>query len=153
MREQGSPIMLKRSLRLVAVVVVFLQAGLALGQEKKPDPPEQEACARACAACALECEACYRHCLAMVAAGDKKHAAAMRVCQDCAAVCALTGRVVARRGPSWPLMCEVCAKLCKACNEQCGKFDHEQMKKCARACTSCEKACRDHLATIKKKVS
>jgi hypothetical protein len=143
------------SLRLLLVAalagLVFVPGAGIRGQEKKHDHKTQEPCAKACSDCALECAACNRHCFDLATGGDKKHALVARLCQDCADVCALTGKVVGRRGPVWPAMCEACARVCKACAEQCGKFpDHEQMKKCAKACSDCEKACRVHLATRKK---
>ena len=112
---------------------------------------EQEDCLKTAASCALQCEICQRHCGNLVAAGETKHANSMRLCQDCAEFCSLTARLVARRGPTWQLTTDTCAKVCDACAKRCLEFDDDHMKRCAKSCQACAKSCRALMATAKKK--
>ena len=112
---------------------------------------EQEDCLKTAASCALQCEICQRHCGNLVAAGEAKHANTMRLCQDCAEFCSLTARLVARRGPTWQLTTDTCAKICDACGKRCLEFDDDHMKRCAKSCQACAKSCRAMMATAKKK--
>ena len=59
-------------------------------------------------------------------------------------------RVAARRGPTWQLTVDTCARICDACAKRCLEFDDEHMKKCAKSCQSCAKSCRAMLAAAKK---
>ena len=112
---------------------------------------EQEDCVKSAASCALQCEMCQRHCMNLVTAGDPKHANTMRLCQDCAEFCSLSARLVARRGPTWQLTADTCAKICDACAKRCLEFDDDHMKRCGKSCQGCAKSCRVLLATAKKK--
>jgi hypothetical protein len=107
-------------------------------------------CARACGECALECATGSRQCFDKVEAGEKAFGNPARLCQDCADVCALTSKMLARRGPTWQVMCGSCAEVCASCAAQCSKFpDHEQMRKCTRACQQCARTCRGLLAAAR----
>ena len=112
---------------------------------------EQEDCVKTAASCALQCEICQRHCSNLLAAGETKHANTMRLCQDCAEFCSLSARMVARRGPTWQLAIDTCAKVCDACAKRCMEFSDDHMKRCGKSCQDCAKSCRSLLATAKKK--
>ena len=122
--------------------------------QEKPAPykltAEQEDCVKTAASCALQCEMCQRHCMNLLTAGETKHANTARLCQDCGEFCALAARVAARRGPTWQLTVDTCARICDACAKRCLEFDDEHMKKCAKSCQGCAKACRAMLAAAKK---
>src|SRR5687768_4665714 len=108
-----------RAALLALAIAAVVTGPEAQAQKPEAKATEQEACARACAACVLECEACYQHCVALVAGGERAHSATMRLCRDCSDICALTARIVARRGPTWQLMCDTCIKTCDACGKRC----------------------------------
>jgi hypothetical protein len=103
-----------------------------------------EECAKACGICAGECEHCMTHCLKQVATGKKDHIETLRLCADCAEVCASTGRIAARRGPFILIVSEPCARACARCAVACEKFSDDMvMARCAKACRDCERACRE----------
>lgn len=79
----------------------------------------------------------------------------IRLCLDCADVCAATVAVTSRQteydaNVTKPLL-EACAASCKSCGDECER--HAQMHKhcrvCAEACRRCERACRELVAAMK----
>ncbi len=62
--------------------------------------------------------------------------------RDCADVCALTARVLARRGPAWRALCDACARI-GAENKDCD---------CCVSCVKSCRACRDARAAANKKL-
>jgi hypothetical protein len=122
------------------------------GRAEDKKPIDREACSRVCSGCALDCEACNAECAKRVANGEKKMYNSQRMSRDCADVCALTARVLARRGPTWRVMCDACARSCEACAKICSdNKDCECCTTCVKTCRACAKACRDLLAADKKK--
>ncbi|HEX8859249.1 MAG TPA: four-helix bundle copper-binding protein [Actinomycetes bacterium] len=78
----------------------------------------------------------------------------IRLCMDCADVCAATVRVASRQteydaNVTRPLL-EACAATCKSCGDECELHAqmHEHCRMCAEACRRCERACRDLLAAM-----
>jgi uncharacterized membrane protein len=78
----------------------------------------------------------------------------VRLCMDCADVCAATVRVISRQtdydaNVTRPLL-EACAATCRSCGDECERHAqmHEHCRMCAEACRRCERACRDLLATV-----
>ena len=95
-------------------------------------------------ACVAACENCASASLT----GPADHLAMMAHCimldRDCADICALTARYVARGSEHTQHLLAVCAEICKACGDECEKhaahMDH--CRACAEACRRCEEACR-----------
>jgi uncharacterized membrane protein len=95
--------------------------------------------------CAAVCTACADACL------QEEDAASMRACirqnLDCADICAVVGRLIARPGRQDPdtlrAQLDACAAACRACAEECqqhaGKMEHCAV--CAEACRECAAAC------------
>jgi len=83
--------------------------------------------------CIVACEKCITHC---IKAGNQE---CVRLCLDCADVCALCVRLEARNSEFARDMFALCTKVCEACAEECGKHaqNHETCKDCAVACTQC----------------
>ena len=80
----------------------------------------------------------------LVADGKKEHLLTMRTCQDCADLCSVTARLLARQGPLSDTSVLACAQACKRCGDECAKHTHDPlMKQCAEECRKCEKACRE----------
>jgi hypothetical protein len=103
-----------------------------------------DVCAKACADCMLQCDSCQHHCAHLVAEGKKDHFNTLRLCGDCAAVCAAAARITSGHGPLSTTICDSCAKACDTCGAACEKFpSDEHMTSCAKACRACAKACRD----------
>jgi hypothetical protein len=76
----------------------------------------------------------------------------IRLCQDCADICAATSNVISRQtdydsGVTRPLL-EACVLICKSCGDECEQHAqrHDHCRVCLEACRRCELACRDLLA-------
>jgi hypothetical protein len=109
-----------------------------------PGMPIFMTCSKSCDDCARICDTCTAHCAKMMAdSGQKEHLAALRLCQDCSAICTATARVVGKDGPMADLMYTACAEACKRCGDVCEKSTDSMMKQCAIECRRCEKICRD----------
>ena len=79
----------------------------------------------------------------------------IRLCWDCADVCAATLGVVTRQTArdatvTRPLL-ESCAAVCKSCGDECERHaeHHEHCRICAQACRRCEQAGLDFLRTLR----
>jgi uncharacterized protein DUF326 len=73
----------------------------------------------------------------------------IRLCLNCADVCAATGGVISRpveydAEVARPLL-QACVAICKSCGDECERHArmHEHCRICAEACRRCERACRE----------
>ena len=79
----------------------------------------------------------------------------IRLCLDCADVCAATVNVASRQTAFDPNvikpLLEACAVTCKICGDECERHAqiHEHCRVCLEACRRCEQACRELLAAMK----
>jgi hypothetical protein len=78
----------------------------------------------------------------------------IRLCLDCADVCAATVRVTSRQtetdaAVTRPLL-EACAAACRSSGDECEHHArvHPHCGVCAEACRRCEQACRELLAAM-----
>jgi len=139
---------------VVLVVGLMVVPGMSRADDKDKDKdnkdnPQIKAmldCAKACNDCQRECDICARHCADLLAAGKKDHLKTLGTCTDCAEFCSTAARMMARRSPMSPQICEGCLHACENCGAECEKFkDDEHMKRCAEECKKCAKACREML--------
>jgi hypothetical protein len=79
----------------------------------------------------------------------------IRLCLNCADVCAATMGVVTRQAEydvnvTRPLL-EACIAICKSCGDECARHAPHMMhcRVCEQACRRCEQACRELLGTLK----
>jgi hypothetical protein len=125
--------------------------------ESSPVPPQFDAatlaaCIDACSDCARACLICADACMAEPKVPDLL--GCIRLDNDCADICATTGRLVARQYAIDPAllqaMVQTCISATKLCAEECGSHAemHEHCRLCAEACRRCEAACRELLAAI-----
>ncbi len=141
-----------RTFTVVAAVAVagLFATGVGLAQRTPPalDPHAahhtmMDDCAKACHECQRACDACAHHCATMAVGGKKEHVKAMHTCQDCAAFCAMTGRVAGSHGPFSHLAADACATACERCAVACEELrDDAKMKHCAEECRRCQKSCQ-----------
>jgi hypothetical protein len=106
---------------------------------------EAFALVQAAAECTFTCTTCADACL------EEDDPAAMRSCirmnLDCAEICSVTARLIARPGPQdqnvLRTQLEACAAACRACAQECEEHaDHmEHCRICAEACRACAEAC------------
>ena len=79
----------------------------------------------------------------------------IRLCLNCADVCAATMGVVTRQAEydanvARPLL-EACIAICKSCGDECARHAPHMAhcRVCEQACRRCEQACRELLGALK----
>ena len=79
----------------------------------------------------------------------------IRLCLNCADVCAATMGVVTRQAEydpnvTRPLL-EACVAICKSCGDECARHAPHMAhcRVCEQACRRCEQACRELLGVLK----
>lgn len=107
-------------------------------------PQQNQALLQALAACVEACEHCATACLQED--DVKMMAPCIRLDRDCADICALTARFVARGSEHAAHLMRECAEICRLCGEECGKHEKDHCQACAEACRRCEEACRQAMA-------
>ncbi|WP_210516722.1 four-helix bundle copper-binding protein [Hymenobacter terricola] len=109
-------------------------------------PAQNQALLNALNACIAACEPCATACLQEE--DVKMMARCIGLARDCADVCALTVRLIARGSEHGPHLLRECAEVCKACGDECEKHAAHMphCRECAEACRRCEEACRAGIA-------
>ena len=62
--------------------------------------------------------------------------------QDCADICGLTAKFVARGSMFVKQIAELCACICEVCGVECARFSDQRSQNCARVCMHCARECR-----------
>ena len=99
-----------------------------------------QACIEACNACADACDRCASACLHEDAPKMMTRCIALDI--DCAQLCRVAAGFIARDSEMAPALCGLCADLCDACGEECGKHPMQHCQECAAACRDCAAQCR-----------
>ena len=99
---------------------------------------------RTLADCVSACEHCATACLHED--NVKMMAGCIALDRDCADVCALTARLLARGSEHGQHLLRECAEICTLCADECGQHQHDHCQACAAACRACAEACRAALA-------
>lgn len=66
----------------------------------------------------------------------------LQLLRDCADICGLTAKYVARNSPFAKTTASLCARICEACGSECARFPDMESQHCARVCMNCAKECR-----------
>ncbi|MFT3681362.1 MAG: four-helix bundle copper-binding protein [Ferruginibacter sp.] len=95
--------------------------------------------------CAMVCNHCASACL------QEKNvemlSACIRLDLDCADICTLAARMLARGSQHGIHLLTECREICFACAEECERHSHmEHCEKCAEACRSCAELCAEEIA-------
>ncbi|RYZ80497.1 MAG: four-helix bundle copper-binding protein [Moraxellaceae bacterium] len=94
--------------------------------------------------CATECNRCATECL------NEENVKMMVNCikfdMDCADICTLVARMLARESQHAKHLLKECIEICNACAEECEKHahHHDHCKRCAEACRACVAACTEY---------
>lgn len=96
--------------------------------------------------CVAACETCADRCLDEQ--DVRKMAACIRTDLDCADLCTLTARFLARNSPHLRGVLEQCIAICQACEAECRQHDKDHCRTCADACAACMGACMTYLAQL-----
>lgn len=94
--------------------------------------------------CITACETCALLCLQED--DVKMMARCIRLDRDCADICSLTAKYVARESEHLNDTLALCIQICRACHEECKKHDHDHCQKCAEKCQECYEACEQYAA-------
>src|SRR5258706_15896815 len=98
------------------------------------------ACIEACQACVVACSQCAASCLKEP--DVKMMARCIALDFDCADICELAAKTMARSSEYAKAICNTCAEICTACAAECGKHKMEHCQECAKACQRCAEECR-----------
>lgn len=66
----------------------------------------------------------------------------MELLRDCADICSLTAKFIARGTIFARHMAHLCAMICEACGNECMRFPDQHSQHCARVCLHCAQQCR-----------
>src|ERR1035437_2877945 len=101
---------------------------------------QYDSCIKGCNECATACENCAASCLHEQ--DIKKMARCIETDRDCADICSLATRYMSRGSSFAGKRCALCAEICQACGDECGKHKMEHCQQCAKACRTCAEECR-----------
>ncbi|MBI4044982.1 MAG: four-helix bundle copper-binding protein [Candidatus Diapherotrites archaeon] len=109
-------------------------------EEGKEMSQEMKDCIDKCMKCARTCDETIVHCLEMGGAhAEKKH---VLLLVDCARVCKTAAKLLMHDSEFHPLQCGVCERICRACADECMRFEESFMRDCARICGECADSCK-----------
>jgi hypothetical protein len=101
---------------------------------------QYQSCIDACNQCADASEHCAAAC--EHEPDPAKMADCIRLDQDCAQICRLVAGYLTR-GSEWAgVVSQLCAEVCEACADECGRYPQGHCQDCARACRRCAEECR-----------
>ncbi|QJW48244.1 four-helix bundle copper-binding protein [bacterium BFN5] len=61
---------------------------------------------------------------------------------ECAMMCQMSVSMMSMSGKFSKEHCELCAKICDTCAQECAMFKDEHCQKCAEVCRVCAQECR-----------
>jgi hypothetical protein len=99
-----------------------------------------QSCIEACYACAMACDNCAASCLQEE--DVKTMARCIALDMDCAQICRMAASLMARGSNFADAVCKMCAEVCQACGDECGKHQTIHCQECAQACHRCAGECR-----------
>ena len=85
------------------------------------------------------CETCASACLRED--DVKMMARCIELDRDCADICRLAAILMSRESDYAKEFCALCAKICRACGEECAKHEMDHCQECAKACMNCAEEC------------
>lgn len=62
--------------------------------------------------------------------------------RDCADICGLTAKFVARNSVFAKHCAHFCAMICEICGNECARFPDPESQECSRICHHCARECR-----------
>jgi hypothetical protein len=72
----------------------------------------------------------------------------LQLLRDCADICGLTAKYIARNSMFARPAANLCASICEACGAECARFPDAESQNCARVCMNCARECRAFAATM-----
>ncbi|MCU9813116.1 four-helix bundle copper-binding protein [Paraclostridium sp. AKS81] len=94
-------------------------------------------------ACIDECQKCAQACYECLNEPDiKERKNCVSTLVECAMMCQMSVSMMAINGKFSKEHCELCAKICEQCEQECAMFKDDHCQKCASVCRSCADECR-----------
>ena len=66
----------------------------------------------------------------------------LQLLRDCADICTLTAKYLARHSSYSKPIAGFCASICEACGNECAQFPDKESQRCSRICLHCAMECR-----------
>lgn len=66
----------------------------------------------------------------------------LQLLRDCADICGLTAKYLARKSPFSNSIACLCAYICEICGNECLRHPDPESQNCARVCLNCAEECR-----------
>jgi len=90
--------------------------------------------------CETTCEHMTHHILHMENCAMRKRQ--LELLRDCADICTLTAKYIARMSLVAKCTANLCAYVCEACANECMRFPDMHSQHCAQVCMHCAMECR-----------
>lgn len=132
---------LSSGLALTALTATGAHAQNSQESRKSADGMALDECIDICRATERMCVETSRYCLEK--GGAHASVAHLSILADCADLCDAAAMSLMRKSPIHAVLCDACARACKACSESCSSLaPDEQMRRCAAMCRDCAKCCQ-----------
>lgn len=66
----------------------------------------------------------------------------VRLLRDCADICTLTAKFIARNSIFARQIANLCAYICQMCGKECLRFKDSESQNCGRVCLNCARECQ-----------
>ena len=66
----------------------------------------------------------------------------LQLLRDCADICTLTAKFIARNSVFSKGLANSCAYICEVCGRECARFPDRESQECAQICFHCSRECR-----------
>lgn len=129
--------LIKQILFAIAIAITSLVPGTM--QAADATPHKNQKSIEVCQACATACESCATACLNE--SDVKALVACIQLDRDCADMCSLCAKLMARDSAHAAKTYALCASLCQACADECAKHKNTHCQQCAEACQKCADEC------------
>lgn len=90
--------------------------------------------------CEATCEHMITHLICLP--HDDRRDLQIRLLRDCADICTLMAKYLARNSCNARMLAGVCACICERCGNECARFPDAMSQHCAQVCLHCAHACR-----------
>ena len=107
-------------------------------------PAKYQALLDATSACVNAGELCLAHCIMLLGEGDKSMATCARNVNQMLAMCRATQSLAAQDAEVLKAVAKVCAEACSSCEKACKEHadKHQECKNCMESCAACAKECK-----------
>jgi hypothetical protein len=90
------------------------------------------------------CEATCEHMTTFLLSRPDVHARVrqLQLLRDCADICSLTAKYIARHSAFSKTIAALCASICEVCGNECLRFPDPESQKCGQICINCARECQ-----------